>query len=158
MTQQRLSQTRELIRTTNEQAIVYEDLNQLEILKINTRTIESITRLLKERGFKEKGPKEKEFKDAARQLDMHLLQRKNYLLVVDVASYDHNRDALQLGFKTAKNEDGDAIEHIYEIVVKKGNYRIGEILPNLPQSAELLLDFENKSVKNKPVAKKAMAA
>jgi hypothetical protein len=125
----------------------YEDLNTIDFFKMDAQDVKDFVRdslkILEGQGRR----------DDAKRLVMcynrHLQERKNHLLVVDIASFlDHDgisKDVLQLGFQTIKTGNGgSAARHIYEAIVKKeehGLYQIGRTrLPKLPPNARRI-DF-----------------
>jgi hypothetical protein len=144
MNWKKLENLKELLREAtyeaeNMSSANYEDLNTIDFFKMDIPTVKNFVqdrlKILEKEGRRS---------DAKRLVicyNRHLQERKNHLLVVDVASFidsdGKNKDILQLGFQTIKTEGGgSAAGHIYEVIAEKGefgNCQIGKtILPKLP--------------------------
>lgn len=108
-------------------ATIRDSLNQFESLKINTRVLDGFYRLLREAGLKAD----------ANLLRLHIASRRNDLLVVAVAPYGKDKNILQLGFNPAAWDEEAEVDYLREVVVPKGNYKIGRILPCLPPEAKI---------------------
>ena len=141
-----LDEMKDLINNTSREEsaspIIRQQLEQFDSLKINSNVLDGFSRLFRKAGLKAD----------ADLLRLHLAKRRNDLLIVAVAPYGKEKTVLQLGFNPTGWTEESETDYLREVVVNKGDYKIGRILPCLPPEAKI---FKKAHVAKE---KKALAA